>query len=376
MTQQYDKLINIKQVNRNDIFRLLWREKRESKKTMMEKLNLSLPTVTQNIDELIAEGLVIEDGQYKSTGGRSAKAYTINWGARHAIGVDINSEHLSVVLMDLSGEIVAHHREIFRSQGPEVYYQLANVVIDFLIEQEKNNRKELLGIGVSVQGLVSEDRQRVTYGPLMNMESQTMEKVKVYLPDATAFFHDADSAAFAEKWVQPELSNAIYLSLSTNLGGALIVNQEIVTGNHFMSGKVEHMTLIPDGLACYCGQRGCAEVYCSVQALIGEANAQDLISFFELIEKGETHALDVWANYLTHLSILLNNLFMLTDSDIILGGYMAPYLAPYLTQLKEKAYGRSSLLIDYDYIRLAFYQNEPVAAGAGLHYIEEFLKTI
>lgn len=375
MTHYYNQSTDIKQVNRHNIFRLLWLEK-QSKKTIMEQLGLSLPTVTQNIEELMAEGLVIEDGQFKSTGGRGAKAYIVNSKARHAIGIDINSEHLAVVVMDLSGEIVAHQRQLFHSQELDTYYQLANEIINQLLIQEKIKRNELLGIGVSLQGMVSEDQQRVVYGPLMNLHNQKLSLAKDYLPDASAFFHDADSAAFAEKWLRPKLINALYLSLSTNLGGALIINQEIVAGNHFMAGKVEHMTLIPNGLPCYCGQRGCAEVYCSVQALIGKTTANDLASFFELVEEQDQLALQTLESYLSHLSILLNNLFMLTDSEIILGGYMASFLAPYLDCLKEKSYERSSLPETWDYIQLAYYQHEPIAAGAALYYVNDYLETI
>lgn len=67
-------------------------------------------------------------------------------------------------------------------------------------------------------------------------------------------------------WSNPDISDALYLSIGRHLGGALILNGEISVGRTGRSGTFEHMTLVPNGKRCYCGQNGCVECYCSIQA--------------------------------------------------------------------------------------------------------------
>ena len=65
----------------------------------------------QNVKELVELGLVQEVGQYESTGGRKAKAYAPVRDAKLAIGLDLTGNHVSVVLVDLSGQVVRYQRK-------------------------------------------------------------------------------------------------------------------------------------------------------------------------------------------------------------------------------------------------------------------------
>ena len=78
---------------------------------LSQRLALSWPTILQNVKELVELGLVQEVGQYESTGGRKAKAYAPVREARLAIGLDLTGNHVSVVLVDLSGQVVRYQRK-------------------------------------------------------------------------------------------------------------------------------------------------------------------------------------------------------------------------------------------------------------------------
>ena len=60
--------------------------------------------------------------------------------------------------------------------------------------------------------------------------------------------------------------------LNYHLGGAIIVDGQLLTGATGKSGTFEHMTLVPGGHDCYCGRQGCAECYCSVNSLLGDSD--------------------------------------------------------------------------------------------------------
>ena len=115
--------IEIKQKNRTNIFQLLYNHDGLSRQDVVTALNLSLPTVTQNLTELMEEGLVIEYGSIGNTGGRRAKCYAINRLARTAIGLDITKNHISVAAVDIKGDVILHHRVRHPFSRTEAYAQ-------------------------------------------------------------------------------------------------------------------------------------------------------------------------------------------------------------------------------------------------------------
>ena len=102
--------IEIKQRNRTNIYQLLRKQGELSRQEIVMALQLSLPTVTQNLAELQAEGLVTEAGTIGNTGGRRAKTYSIVRDARTAIGIDVTKHHVTAVAVDLNGAIIAKTR--------------------------------------------------------------------------------------------------------------------------------------------------------------------------------------------------------------------------------------------------------------------------
>ena len=76
-----------------------------SKVELSKKLNLSMPTVLSNVNDLIEKGIVLETGEHASTGGRKAKSIAINPGYRYAVGLVITANHLGLVLVNMRNEI-------------------------------------------------------------------------------------------------------------------------------------------------------------------------------------------------------------------------------------------------------------------------------
>lgn len=109
------------------------------------------------------------------------------------------------------------------------------------------------------------------------------------------------------------------------------------------------MTLIPGGHDCYCGRQGCAECYCSLNSLLGDSD--NLEEFFEKKSAGDTGCIERWKDYLRHLSILINNLHMVLEHTVILGGHVAPYFTDEdLSKIRHYVAERSTFDDDTSYI--------------------------
>lgn len=189
------------------------------------------------------------------------------------------------------------------------------------------------------------------------------------------FFNDAKAAGFAELWNRSDLTDAFYILLSQHVGGAMIRNHQVELGENTRAGEIGHMTMIPFGKACYCGRSGCLEPYCS-SAVLSELAEGDLDLFFRSLRGGDPVKKSAWDEYLNILSMAVNNINMLLDCPVILGGSVGVYLEEFMGQLRSLARDRNSFSDSADYLACCQYKVEPIAAGAALPFIDEFIRTI
>jgi predicted NBD/HSP70 family sugar kinase len=376
MTENTTIGIELKKKNRNNIYKLLQQEKCITKQDIVNRLKLSLPTVTQNLMEMQEEGLVQQKGSFGNTGGRRAQGYSIIADARVAIGVDLNNKHIAVVAIDLEGNILDHIRIHCRFEKNSNYYKKVGDLVEQMIEKCKLDKKQILGVGISIQGVIDQDQKTVIYGPILDITGEYLANIAEFIPYPCALFHDADAAAFAEIWISPQLRNAVYLSLSTNLGGSVIIDRKIYAGDKNYGGKIEHMTLVPDGLPCYCGEVGCAEAYCSANVLTENTEDGLLATFFKKLGEGSKEHMEIWHRYVKYLSIVLNNIRTLFGCEVIIGGYMGEYLECHMDEIKELTYMRNSFSKSDDYLRLCSFRIEAIASGAALQFIDDFINQI
>ena len=141
--------------------------------------------------------------------------------------------------------------------------------------------------------------------------------------------NDAVAALKGELAFYPEAKNVTMLTFGTGVGGASLVNGEILRGKNFGAARWGHTILVPHAIRCNCGKRGCAEVYLSATALIKQGQKRmlglvDCKQLFDRAASGETEAVDVVARFQDHLGILLENVrTVLAPEYIILGGGVA-----------------------------------------------------
>ena len=126
-----DKSINInatagfeiKRINRSRIIRLFCQNSALSRRDLQVATNLSLPTISQNISELMETGLIVKSGSITYTGGRNAETFSLNARARLAVGLDITKHHIVLVLVDLLGNIVYVSRTLRPYEKSERYFR-------------------------------------------------------------------------------------------------------------------------------------------------------------------------------------------------------------------------------------------------------------
>lgn len=367
--------IEVKRNNRNRIFRYICKHDTVSNPDISHEVKMSLPTVTQNTKELIEKGLVEEVGEWQSTGGRRAKAMSIVANARQAVGLDITRNHIGLVLTNLTGEILKHDRIVLPYQHAVAYYCKVNEILEGFLDESAAKRENILGIGISFPGIMDLDREIITSSRVLDVTDVPFVDISRYFSYPCYFLNDANAGAYAEGIQSDSLEHFFFLSLSNSVGGALFEQKELVQGKNFRCGEVGHMTLVPDGGRCYCGKDGCMDVYCSAKCLSDITDGK-LEQFFIKLDQEDTEIIKIWDKYTTYLAMAINNIHMVLDCDIILGGYVGSYMGEHIQDIKEKVVQRNTFEEDGAFVKICNYKLGTAALGAALKVIETFIEQV
>ncbi|MEI0530968.1 ROK family transcriptional regulator [Brachyspira pilosicoli] len=363
--------IDVKKINKNIIYKYILENKKVSKNNISISLNISMPTVWQNLKELLDCNLIQEVGEFESSGGRKAKAISIVENAKFAIGVDITKNHVSIVLVNLVGDVVKNIRlkkTFSYTKGYFLWFEKS--IKDFILGIDMNS---ILGVGISIPAIIDKSGSYITSSHVLKLKDVPCNSFSEYIPFNCIFMNDANAAGFAEsKYIE---NNAIYLSLSNSVGGAIILSKKLYTGDNVRAGEFGHAAIIPDGEKCYCGKRGCLDCYCKASLLSDLTNGK-LNIFFDKLNKGDKKIIEVWDKYLYYLSIAVNNLRMNFDCDVVIGGYVGAYFLDYLNDFKDKVSKLNTFENNANYIRVCKHHFEGAALGAALVHIDSFIKSV
>lgn len=367
--------MEVKKKNRNHIYRYICKCETISNPDISYALKLSLPTVTQNTKELLELGLIQETGELQSTGGRRAKALSAVADYRLAVGLDITQNHIGMLLANLKGEILKYERTLYPYHSGRDYFQEVSKKLEAFIEESGARKESILGIGISFPGIVDLQRGEIANSHALGVTALPFTDVSGCFGYPCYFLNDANAGAYAEGVHSEEREPFFYLSLSNTVGGALYHDGHLMQGKGFRCGEVGHMTVVPDGLTCYCKKAGCLDAYCSAKRL-SDLTDKKLESFFAGLAQGNEELVNAWEEYKKYLSIAINNIHMVLDCDIVLGGYVGSCLEPYIEEIRKMVSERNTFSEDGSFVRVCNHKVGAAALGAALKVIELFIEQV
>lgn len=373
---------DVKRLNKNRIFRLIYNNDRIARQDIADRLALSLPTVNQNLKLLRDEGLIECEGNFGSTGGRRAQAITVNNYAKIAISVNIKPDRYDVYVVDLKGQIL--YNSVISKQFDETDFYIESIVLSVkcaLVYDHRYGADNVLGIGVTVSGILDEESNMLISAPPLGVKNYDLRRLMSAFGYPCRIMNDARAEAFADNWFnETDTNEKMYIMLGDGVGGAYIENSSIKRGIHNRCGELGHMVIHPDGNKCTCGKCGCFEAYVSQRKLSTEQGVT-LEDFFNIIESGKpgeqkSRFMKVFDTYIDDLVLGINNIYTMLDCDIVLGGSVAPYLKKYENVIKEKLVNNYSFDTDASFLKIAGCSDRQTDLGAALTYIAEFVQQV
>ncbi|MEU1334285.1 ROK family transcriptional regulator [Streptomyces sp. NPDC005865] len=259
-------------------------EKGISRLELAERTGLTPQAVSKITARLRAEGFAAEAGRRASTGGKPRTVLRLVPGAGHAVGLHLDRDELTAVLVDLTGSVVAERR------APLAFGAGAEAVV----ETAAGEVEELLGAGRGVSGAVPGAMSGAVSGlvsgvgvalpgPLDHAEG-VLRRVTGF-PEWDGFaLRDALGARLGLPVVVDKDTNAAalglalagdadsfaYLHLGTGLGAGLVLDGALYRGARTGAGEFGHQVLQLDGPRCGCGDRGCVEALCLAAVAEGD----------------------------------------------------------------------------------------------------------
>lgn len=365
-----------RRLTRNSIFRYIYNTTDANTSGCVSALNLSPPTVYQNLSELVDAELVCYGEELRSTGGRRARVISVVDDARLAVGISITEDQIRMLVANLRLRELAYQKldKPRITTMAELGTYVANCLERFLSERGIE-REKILGVGIALPAVIDSERERLMFAPTLHMDDTDLSELSRAIPYRVFIENDGTSGGLAEWFALREQKNIAYITLEDCVGGAVLANGAQYAGDHRRSGEFGHMCIHPGGLRCSCGKLGCLEAYCSARRISSDLGIT-LDTFFHLLSVNSTEHHQLWDDLLQHLALGIANIRMAFDCDIVLGGFLAPYMEPFMPLLKE--YVAESDIFEHSasYLRLCKYPTHANALGAALHFILEFIDGI
>ena len=269
------------------------------------------------------------------------------------IGIDLGGTNIAVGAVDEEGKILAEQSVKTLAQRPfeEIVKDMAGCV-SRVMEKLKITQKDVKSIGIGIPGVADDQGMVLNCTNLGWINMPLAAEMGKYFDLPVFIGNDANVAALAESYagVSKGCRSSVMITLGTGVGGGIVIDGKPWAGAHGRGGEIGHMTLIPDGVPCTCGNNGCVERYCSATALIRMARQEcyaypdslilkktggdlDKINaklVIDAAKEGDACALRVYNDFVRFLALSINNITAFFDPEIIVLGGGVSHAGDYL----------------------------------------------
>jgi N-acetylglucosamine repressor len=258
----------IGRMNERQILRLLQSAGPMSRADVTRRSGISAPTVSKAVASLLAAGLLEEFDAAEPLRGRPAKQLRLAQQSAQVLGFVIDQPQCRVVSASLDGRI---HDDCCRSfDTPDAYVELIAAAAAAARELISDGKATTLGLGICMPGLIDARDERGILSPNVpctNGQSPSRDLGR-RLGMQCVTVHESHALCLAERYygAARDLEDFAMFDISTGVGLGVMSGGRILAGHSGLAGEIGHVTIVPDGRKCGCGNRGCLETVASDSA--------------------------------------------------------------------------------------------------------------
>ncbi|WP_433041756.1 ROK family transcriptional regulator [Dactylosporangium sp. CS-033363] len=332
---------DVRRRNRALILRHVWLHGPTSRSEVGTATGLSPATVTNVMNELLAEGTVREEGFLDSDGGRRRAIVRVAHDAGLVVGADVGETKIGVEVFDLGLNRLAAREYPFKGRRIEVgeaRTAITDQVTAMLAELGVDARR-VIGLGLGVPGIVEEDRQLV-HAEVVGWHGVDFGGFGDGLGIPAYIDNGAKSTTQAEAWfgAARDTDHAVMVLIGEGAGAGIITDGRLYRGFSSSAGEWGHTKISLDGPHCRCGRAGCVETFVGASAVLNQWRGPDetwlgretdgVEAILAAWRSGDTAAQRAIDGLVRHLGLALSNLVNLYNPEkIIVGGWFGDRIA-------------------------------------------------
>jgi glucokinase len=188
-----------------------------------------------------------------------------------ACGIDVGGTKIAGGVVDDAGTIL----EELRVESPATDVHAIEEAIEKLVT-ELRTRHDIAAVGVGAAGYIDRTRSVVLFAPNLAWRDLDLKAdLERQLDLPVVVENDANAAAWGEFQFGAghDVDDLLLVTVGTGVGGGVVLDGSLYRGAFGVGAEIGHMRVVPDGIRCGCGNRGCFEMYASGTALVREARA-------------------------------------------------------------------------------------------------------
>lgn len=276
-------MVAVKKKNRSAILNLIYRSCGISRKEIAHRLNLTPAAITLITTDLINEGILFESSLEQTNGrGRKEVLLEINSEKFASIGIYISTNKFNMACIDLRNNIL-FETTIFTAdchkRSSAILDKVCTILNEYLVQYDVFRTKTLLGIGISVKGIVNslEGISVNSYG-IWEENVNVVEYLQTKLNIPVILTNNICSLAHGESFFShlEHPDNMLFIKYGPGVGAARVSYHDSLSVYDFNAIQLGHTISDPNGIVCVCGNQGCLETIAGYDAII--RNVTDLMS--------------------------------------------------------------------------------------------------
>lgn len=282
--KKYIGLEDMSKVNCSSVLNVIREAKEISRKEISDITGLSWGGMTKIVNKLFEKGYIKEEKNTAATGaGRTPGVITICKDYNVVIGLDINREGLMGCVLNLAGDVLKEYSGRINFNTKD---ELLKSILSFTsLVVKENNKKNILAIGVAMQGIVDSGKGiSIKFPGCSDWENVPIQEIlgsHFYYPVFVE--HDPNCMLYSAVYNHPT-ENSVLFRMDRSIGMAVTIDGKILEGNGLL--EVAHSIVVPGGKECVCGKRGCVESYigsCLGDGKLKEEALQEMIKIMPVV---------------------------------------------------------------------------------------------
>ena len=232
---------------------------------------LSWGAVSTITADLLAQEQLIETKLTTPVSGRVPSVLDFNPAKNLSIGVEINIEGITIVLVDVRNHILCAKEELLDEAEKDAVIRQLKRMLEQLLQENNLSKGHLMGIGIAIQGLVDRKGSISRYNHYIKNWSNVPLKsiLEEYFNLPVCVIHDPICVALAQEGENPQLreQDFVLIRLAYGIGMCYMHEGKPILGFEGIAGELGHMIVDIHGKPCSCGNNGCLESYCSIRGI-------------------------------------------------------------------------------------------------------------